>query len=165
MIAAPIPLDDEVRLQALREMLILDTPPEERFDRITRFAMAEFDVPIASIGLVDRDRQWMKSCIGVPNRESPRHLTICGHAILERDLLVVPDTLDDPRFHDNPLVTSAMGLRSYAGAVLRLPQGAAVGTLCVMDTRPREFDALDLAILCSLRELVVEELVRREGSA
>jgi len=165
MIPAPIPADDKARVQALRELLILDTPPEERFDRLTRFAQAEFEVPMVSITLVDRERQWMKSCIGLTGRETARDISFCGHAILEPDWLLVPDTQADERFHDNPLVTGEPHLRFYAGAVLRAPTGAAVGTLCIMDTRPRALDDIDLEILRALRQLVQEELVSREGMA
>ncbi len=165
MIAAPIPADEDARLHALRELLILDTPPEERYDRITRFAMSEFDVPIATLSLVDHDRQWFKSRFGLDTCETPRELSFCGHTILERRHLVVPDTLKDERFRDNPLVSGPPWIRFYAGAILRLPGGAAVGALCLMDHRPREIDAIGLSILGSLRDLVVEEMVRKEGVA
>lgn len=162
MITAPIPSDEEIRLQALRELLLLDTPAEERFDRLTRFAMNEFEVPIATVTFVDRDRQWMKSQFGLDQLETPREVSFCGHAILERQALVVPDALKDERFCDNPLVVGAPWVRFYAGAVLRMPWGPAVGTLSIMDRRPRQLDRLGLSILCSLRDLVVDELVRRE---
>ncbi len=162
MITAPIPSDEEIRLQALRELLLLDTPPEERFDRLTRFAMNEFEVPIATVSFVDRDRQWFKSQFGLDRIETPRDLSFCGHAILERHTLVVPDALKDERFLDNPMVVGPPWIRFYAGAVLRMPWGPSVGTLCIMDRRPRQIDRLGLSILCSLRDLVVDELVRRE---
>lgn len=162
MIAAPVPANEDMRLQALRELLILDTPPEERFDRITRFAMSEFEMPMASVTLVDRDRQWAKSSFGFEAAETPRDLSFCGHTILERETLVVPDALKDPRFRENPQVIGPPWVRFYAGAVLRMPYGLALGALCLMDRRPRQIDRVDLAILCSLRDLVVEELVRRE---
>lgn len=162
MIPAPIPPDEEARLQALRELLILDTPPEERFDRITRFAMQEFEVPIATISLVDRDRQWFKSNFGLDACETARDVSFCGHTILERRYLVIPDALKDERFRDNPLVSGPPWIRFYAGAILRLPYGPAVGALCLMDRRPREIDAIGLSILGSLRDLVVEEMVRKE---
>ena len=165
MIAAPVPVDEAERLQALRELLILDTPPEERFDRITRFAMAEFEMPMAVISLVDRDRQWFKSNFGVDCAQTSRDASFCAHTILERQTLVVPDALKDPRFRGNPLVIGKPWVRFYAGAILRLPYGPAVGSLCVMDTRPREFDRIGVAILTSLRDLVVEEMVRRELGA
>jgi GAF domain-containing protein len=162
MIKAPLPHNEAQRLRALRELLILDTPPEERFDRIAAFAAREFDVPMALVSLVDRDRQWFKSNFGLEDRETPRDTSFCGHAISERDALVVPDALEDPRFCDNPMVVGKPHIRFYAGCVLRLPYGQVVGTLCVLDRRPRRFDRLDVAILGGLRDVVVEELVRRE---
>jgi len=163
MIAAPVPVDEAERLQALRELLILDTPPEERFDRITRFAAGEFDMPMVALSFVDRDRQWRKSACGLPLCDSPRATSFCGHAIVMPEPLVVPDALKDTRFRDNPWVLGDPWLRFYAGAALRLKQGgSALGTLCVMDSRPRSFDRVSLAILTSLRDLVVEELMQRE---
>lgn len=161
---APLPPDEKDRLRALRELLLLDTEPEERFDRITRFAKDEFGVPIALVTLVDEERQWSKSNFGLSDPETHRDVAFCSHTILEPDHLVVDDTLLDKRFADNPLVTGKTGLRFYAGAPLRLPSGHSVGSLCILDTRPRMMDEIDLSILKSLRDLVVEELVRREGS-
>ncbi len=162
MLAAPLPRNEAKRLQALRSLLILDTPPEERFDRISAFAAQEFDVPIALVSLVDQDRQWFKSNFGLDVCETKRDVSFCGHAIAKSEPLVVPDALRDPRFADNPLVVGHPFIRFYAGAGLRLPYGQVVGTLCIMDRRPREFDKLDAAILCGLRDLVVDELYRRE---
>jgi GAF domain-containing protein len=165
MLAAPLPRNEAKRLEALRSLLILDTPPEERFDRISAFAAKEFDVPIALVSLVDQDRQWFKSNFGLDVCETTRDVSFCGHAITKSETLVVPDALRDPRFADNPLVTGHPYIRFYAGAGLRLPYGQVVGTLCIMDRRPREFDKLDVAILGGLRDLVVDELYRREEAA
>jgi GAF domain-containing protein len=166
MQAAPIPANDAERLQALRELLILDTPPEERFDKIARFAAEEFEVPTALVSLVDEQRQWFKARVGFPLCESPRETSFCGHAILQDDLLIIEDALLDPRFADNPLVIAEPFVRFYAGAPLRLPGGAAVGTLCLLDSKPGRLDVYGRAILGTLRDLVVEELLRRgEGSA
>lgn len=162
MIPAPLPHNEKKRLKSLRDLLILDTPPEERFDRISAFAAKEFDVPMALVSLVDQDRQWFKSNFGVEASETPRDISFCGHAVTLAKPLVVPDALADPRFADNPLVVGEPFVRFYAGAQLRLPYGQVVGTLCVMDRRPRQFDRLDEAVLCGLRDLVVEELFRRE---
>lgn len=159
MLPAPIPTDDAERLRALRELLILDTPPEERFDRIVAFAASEFDVPIALVSLVDRERQWFKARIGLEACETSREISFCGHAILQSDLFEVLDATRDPRFADNPLVVGAPFIRAYLGAPLRLPGGEAVGTLCLIDTRPHDFDAMDRSILATLRDLVVAELV------
>ena len=162
MIAAPLPSDEPQRLQALRELLILDTPPEERFDRIVRFASEEFDVPIALVSLVDAERQWFKANVGIPACETGRDISFCGHVITAPRVMVVPDALLDERFFDNPLVTDGPKIRFYAGAPLQLPTGAIVGTLCVIGPVPRAFDDVDQAILRSLRDLVVDELVAQE---
>lgn len=159
MLPAPIPADDEARLQALRELLILDTPAEARFDRIVEFAATEFDVPIALISLLDRDRQWFKARVGLEACETGRDISFCGHAILQDGLFQVPDALLDARFADNPLVAGAPFIRFYIGAPLVVPGGAALGTLCLIDTRSRELDAMDRAILSTLRDLVVAELL------
>jgi len=159
MLPAPIPADDDARLQALRELLILDTPPEERFDRLVEFAASEFDVPIALISLVDGERQWFKARVGLDACETSRDISFCGHAIVQRELFEVADAALDPRFADNPLVVGAPWIRFYIGAPLVLPGGATIGTLCLIDTLPREFDALDRAILGTLRDLAVAELV------
>ena len=158
MLPAPLPANDDERLRALRELLILDTPPEQRFDRIIAFAAEEFEVPIALLSMVDRNRQWFKARIGLDVCETARDISFCGHAILSDDTLVIPDTLADPRFADNPLVTEAPSIRFYAGAPLQPTPGLRVGTLCLIDTRPRQFDAMDLAILASLRDLAEAEL-------
>jgi GAF domain-containing protein len=138
---------------------VLDTPPEERFDRIVQFAAEEFDVPIALVSLVDAERQWFKARVGMDVCETARDISFCGHAIVQSDLFVVEDAADDERFADNPAVAGPPYVRFYAGAPLRLPQGAIVGTLCMVDHRPRTLDELDRAILASLRDLVVAELV------
>jgi GAF domain-containing protein len=161
---APTPVDESERLAALRELLILDTPPEERFDRIVAFAAQEFDMPIAMVSLVDADRTWFKSRIGIDFCEAPRDVSFCGHAIVSNATLVIPDTLNDARFADNPNVIGQPHVRFYAGAGLRLPNNQTVGTLCLYDMVPREFDDIALAILSSLRDLVVEQLVPMEAA-
>lgn len=159
MLPAPVPANDAARLRALRELLILDTPPEQRFDRIVAFASEEFDMPTVLISLVDENRQWFKSRVGLDACETGRDISFCGHAILSEDILLIPDTWDDPRFADNPLVTGGPKIRFYAGAPLETQPGLRIGTLCLIDTRPREFDAMDLAILGTLRDLVQGELL------
>ncbi|TFV99565.1 GAF domain-containing protein [Oxalobacteraceae bacterium OM1] len=163
MLAAPIPLNDEERLAALHALLILDTPPEQRFDRIAAFAAQEFDVPTALVSLVDRNRQWFKARVGMAMCETGRDVSFCGHAILAAETLVVPDTTQDARFADNPLVAGAPHIRFYAFAPLVMPSGHAVGTLCVLDTRPRTLDATELSILATLRDLLVNELLAEES--
>lgn len=166
MQAPPLPKDETQRLQALRELLILDTPPEERFDRVARFAAEEFEVPIALVSLIDENRQWFKARVGLPVCETHRDISFCGHAILQDGIFVIEDALLDARFADNPLVTGEPHIRFYAGAPLRLPGGgAAIGTLCLIDRRPRRLDSIGRAILGTLRDLVVEELTRRSEEA
>ena len=159
MLPAPTPADDAQRLDALRALLILDTPPEQRFDRIVQFAADEFDIPIVLVSLVDAKRQWFKARVGLDACETDRESSFCGHAIQRPELFIVENALDDERFFDNPLVTGAPHIRFYAGAPLQLPGGEIVGTLCLIDSRPRQLDDIDRAILSSLRELVVGELV------
>ena len=162
---APIPERDAERLAALHRLLILDTAPEERYDKIIKFASAEFDVPIALLSLVDSDRQWFKARTGLDVCETSREISFCGHAVHAEALLVVEDTLLDPRFADNPLVLADPHIRFYAGMPLRLSDGAVVGTLCLIDRRPRTLDPIDIAILGTLRDLAVVELERGADGA
>lgn len=154
------PANEEQRLAALYQLLLLDTPPEHRFDTIVEYAASEFDVPICLITLVDRHRQWFKAQVGMDVCNTGRDISFCGHAILQPEVMVVPDAAADARFADNPLVTSAPHIRFYAGAPLALPSGHAVGTLCIIDTKPRTLDEIELSILGSLRDVLVLELVQ-----
>jgi GAF domain-containing protein len=156
--SAALPADEERRLLALRESGVLDTEPEERFDRYTRIAAALFDVPIALVSLVDRDRQWFKSRWGVDASETDRDMAFCAHAILGNDVMQVPDALADDRFADNPLVIGEPRVRFYAGAPLSLGDGSLVGTLCVADHRARNLDEGQLQLLSDLSKLVEREL-------
>ncbi len=158
MITAALPDNESERLQALRALLILDTPPEQRFDRIVQFAADEFDVPIALISLVDDKRQWFKARVGMAACETGRDIAFCSHALHSAKLLMVEDALLDQRFFDNPLVAGDPRIRFYAGAPLWMPSSLVIGTLCVIDTRPRHFDAVDRSILEALRDLTVAEL-------
>ncbi|AKJ96284.1 hypothetical protein TVD_13345 [Thioalkalivibrio versutus] len=133
--------DEAARLEALKAYDILDTPPEPQFDDFTRLIAYICDAPIAAINLVDRDRQWFKSEIGLGVRETPLDISICRHAILQKGVFVVPDTTRDSRFMNNPLVTGAPHLRFYAGALLESADGLPLGTLCVLDYKPRELTA------------------------
>lgn len=136
---AALPEDEGSRLDSLRELEILDTPPEAEFDDLALIAAQICDAPISMISLVDRDRQWFKAEVGTSPRigQTSRDLAFCAHAILKRELTVVPDTMEDPRFSDNPLVTGEPGIRFYAAAPLRTSDGHALGTLCVIDRAPR----------------------------
>jgi len=164
MIPAPIPANEAGRIAALYAALLLDTPREERFDKIVEFAAREFDVPIALISLIDSDRQWFKAAVGLgPVCQTGRDISFCGHAIMRNDIMVVPDALADPRFADNPLVTGWPGIRFYAGAPLLQRDGYALGTLCIIDNRPRQLDDIELAILSTLRALLMQELEGGDG--
>jgi signal transduction histidine kinase/CheY-like chemotaxis protein len=129
--------DEDARLAVLDSFGILDTPPERSFDDVVRLVSQLLDTPIAAVNLIARGRQWFKSEIGLGTREMPLDNSICRHALLEQEQMIVPDTQDDPRFSCNPLVTADGGLRFYAGAVLRTRDGVPLGTLCVLDKKPR----------------------------
>lgn len=158
MSKAPLPPDEKPRLAALRRLRVLDTPPEERFDRITRIAQRLFKVPTVLVSLVEDKRQWFKSCQGLDATETSRDCSFCAHAILGDDIMVVPDAKEDPRFHDNVLVVGAPHIRFYAGCPLKMPGGYKAGTLCLIDSKPRALSPADLAILCCLSSLVEDEL-------
>ena len=158
MLAPAVPIDEEKRLATLRGLNILDTPPEERFDRLTRIAQRIFDVPIAVITLVDSNRQWFKSCQGLDATETPRSISFCGHAILGNETFVIPDATLDPRFADNPLVAGAPHIRFYSGQPLKANNGSRLGTLCILDIKPRQPSQADLDVLRDLAALVESEL-------
>lgn len=158
MRAPAIPPNEQARVDTLRALNILDTPPEERFDRITRLARRLFDVPMALVSLVDANRQWFKSCMGLPVTQTSRDISFCGHAILGDDVFIVPDTLLDERFSDNPLVLDGPKLRFYAGMPLRAGNGSKLGTLCILDQMPRIFGTGDLAVLRDLAQMAEHEL-------
>jgi len=160
-VRASIPKDEERRLASLRSLRILDTEPERRFDRITRLASALFNAPIALISLVDEDRQWFKSCSGLNVKETSRDAAFCAHVVHDREPMIIEDAFLDARFADNPLVTNEPRIRFYAGCPLILDDGACVGSLCVIDTRPRSLNASDLAMLRDLADLAVREMQMR----
>jgi len=159
----PEPNDEDRRLAATRSLGLWKTPPEERFDRVVRLAAAAFDVPIALIALMERDREWFKSCYGLEFREVLRDDSFCGHAIFERQPLVVSDALLDERFADNPYVTGFPGVRFYAGHPLILRNGCCVGTLCILDVRPRHFDNVGISLLRDLSQFAIAELERSKA--
>jgi len=154
---APIPENESARLTSLRALDLLDTEPEERFDRITRVATALFNVPMATITLVDERRQWFKSCQGTAGRENPRDASFCAHVVSNREPIIVVDTHSDERFADNPLVLGGPRIRFYAGYPLTLDDGSCIGTLCLLDTRPHTLKDLDLERLRDLALIVLEQ--------
>ena len=153
-----IPPNEVARLQTLRSFDILDTPQEERFDRLTRMARRLFDVPIALVSLVDKDRQWFKSRIGLTVSETPRDISFCGHSILGEEVFIIPDASSDERFQDNPLVIDKPNIRFYAGCPLRALNGTQMGTLCIIDDKPRDFSEADLSALTDLAAMAEQEL-------
>ncbi|SAK47694.1 diguanylate cyclase [Caballeronia arationis] len=158
MLIPPKPANESARIETLRSLKILDTAPEERFDRLTRLAKRLFGVPIALVSLVDENRQWFKSCVGLEATETPRDVSFCAHAIAQDDILLIPDARADERFHDNPLVVDEPGIRFYAGCPLTVPNGSKLGTLCLIDVRPRELDDEDRALLRDLACMAEQEL-------
>lgn len=155
-------LNDETgRLAALARYDILDSPADGAFDRITELVRAVLGVPICAVSLVDVDRQWFKSHPGVDASETSREIAFCDHTIRGRDPMIVRDASIDSRFRENPLVTGDLGIASYAGVPLETPDGYNIGTLCAIDTRPRDFDPGQIAILKSLAALVVDQLELR----
>ena len=160
--AAKLPAHAESRrLSALHAYDILDTPVEAVFEDITRLASAICAAPISVINLIDAERQWFKSEIGLGVRETPLDTSICAHAILEHDFLEVPDTTADPRFASNPLVTGEPGLRFYAGALLKTPDGLPLGTVCVLDTVPRTLTPVQVETLQALARQVMAQFELR----
>lgn len=154
----PIPLNEESRLSALDSLKILDTAASANFDEITAVAAESYDVPIALVSLVDAKRQWFKSKHGLDAAETSRDISFCTYAIMESDYLLVPDPLDDPRFVNNPLVTGDPQIRFYAGAPLFLTSGIALGSLCIIDRKPRP-DITDLSRLKLLAEKTVAAII------
>lgn len=162
MLNAPIPANESERMAALQRYCVLDTPAEPAFDRLTRVAQHLLKVPTVLVSLVDSDRQWFKSRIGLDAPETPRDISFCGHAVFLNDVLIVPDATKDERFADNPLVTGDLGLRFYAGAPLITSDGLALGTLCAIDYVPRPApSAEEIDMLHHLADAVVAALELR----
>ncbi|MES2207665.1 MAG: GAF domain-containing protein [Pseudomonadota bacterium] len=152
---------EEARLITLFDYKILDTQAEQSFDDLTRLASYVFQTPIALISLIDNYRQWFKSAVGLQAKDTPRELAFCAHAILQKDFFVIENALTDPRFSDNPLVTHAPNVTFYAGAPLIAPNGLPLGTLCVIDTKPRTADPKQLEALKALSHQVISQMELR----
>lgn len=156
-----IPQDEEIRLTTLRSLNVLDTQPEERFDQLTRIAKRMFNVPIALVSLVDENRQWFKSSIGLSVDETPRDISFCGHTILDDKVFIVNDATVDPRFTDNPLVLNEPNIHFYAGCSL-VVNGYRLGTLCIIDKVQRSFVQEDIEALKDLASMAERELAALE---
>lgn len=159
------PSQEAARLYALHGYHVLDTPAEARFDRITRLLAKELEVPMALISLVDAERQWFKSRIGLDADGTPREVAFCAHAIQSDDVLVVEDAHEDQRFAHNPLVQGAPHIRFYAGAPLVTPGGQRLGTLCAIDRRPRSLSPEQRNLMRELSDHVMDLLEMRRLSA
>lgn len=157
---APIPTNEAERQRAVDALGIVDTPHEERFDALTREAIKVLRVPISTITIIDKDREWFKSCQGLDAEEGPRAISFCGHAMLARDVFIVEDTLKDERFKDNPMVVGKPFIRFYAAASLLSEDGHHVGVFCVKDTKPRTLTLEEIDILMDFAKRAEEELHR-----
>lgn len=153
---------EEARLQALHRYNILDTPPEESLDRITRLAKRVMQTPVVLVSLIDRDRQWFKARQGLDLTETVRDISFCTHAIQRDTPMIVRDAREDVRFRDNALVVGEPGVRFYLGVPLHTPDGYNIGTLCAIDWQPRDPDPDQIALLQDLARLVVDELELRQ---
>lgn len=151
--------NEEKRLEALESLYILDTTAEERFDRFTRLAKKIFDTPIALVSLIDEKRQWFKSCFGISVSETSKDISFCGHTILDDEIFIINDTFEDERFRDNPLVLEDPNIRFYAGVPLFYSKDIKLGTLCIIDTKPRSFTKEDLEPLIDLAILAQHEMI------
>src|ERR671921_1502127 len=150
--------DELERLDALHQLEILDTPREERFDRVVRLAQRLFDVPMVAISLLDENRQWHKANAGLEYRQTPRTEAFCNRTIQSSGPFVVTDATEDPVYRDNPLVVDKPSVRFYAGQPLAAPGGQLVGTLCILDDKPRQVTTQELALLRDLADWVEKEL-------
>ncbi len=162
MLPAPIPADEKERLAALYRLNILDTPPEDRFDRITHLATRLFKAPIATLTLVDSNREWFKSCQGLDEKQNDRAISFCGHAVLSDNIFIIPDALKDPRFADNPLVVGEPHIRFYAGIALFSADNYRIGTFCIKDRKPRFLSEMEITDLKSLASWAELEMNSRE---
>ncbi|HEY9655127.1 MAG TPA: GAF domain-containing protein, partial [Crinalium sp.] len=160
-----MPTNELARQQVLLECKILDTKPEKAFDDITRLAAYVCQAPIALVSLIDAERQWFKSKVGLKASQTHRDLAFCAHAVLQSKIFIVPDALDDDRFAHNPLVTGAPYIRFYAGVPLITVDGYAMGTLCIIDTVPRQLSAEQIDALYVLAQQVIKQLELRRSLA
>lgn len=156
---APIQNDEDKRIEAVHKLAILDTKPEERFDKLTREAVEKLKVPMSMVSILDSGREWFKSCVGFTSLEGQRDVSFCGHALLAKDIFIVEDTLQDERFKDNPMVTGYPFIRFYAGMALHdYETNYAIGVFCVKDTKPRTLNLDEINIILDLAKKAEKEL-------
>lgn len=160
-----LPVEEVRRLEALESVGIMDTPPDDRFDRLARIAKHCFDVPIVLITFISEERQWFKSHLGISESEGPRAASFCTHTIEEDRILYIPDATKDPQFLDNPMVSGEFHLRFYAGAPIRTPDGYRIGTLCLVDTKPKTLSAEDFNTFREIADCVEHELAQSDMAA
>jgi len=161
--APPVPANEEARLAALHQYQLLDTPSEELFDAFTRLAAQVCGTPISLISLIDRDRQWFKSALGIDIAETPRDVAFCAHAIVQDGILEIEDTREDERFVHNPLVEGEPGIRFYAGVPLRTARGEALGTLCVLDSVPHTLSLEQRTSLRAIGDALLDQFEHRRA--
>ncbi|KAL0041901.1 hypothetical protein WJX79_008318 [Trebouxia sp. C0005] len=165
--AAPLPANEVARLEELHRLGVLDSDPEQRFDDITQLVCSLFKVPIAIVSLVDKKRQWFKSCVGLQCSQTDRQSSFCAWTLVPKnpEVLVVPDATEDARFQSNPLVLNAPNIRFYAGAPLVTAEGVRLGSLCIIDHQQKQFDAESCRLLCNFAEIVVQEILKYDARA
>ena len=163
MQTAPIPLDENERLEAVYRSSLLDTKPEPRFDALTKEAVEKLKVPMSMVSILDKDREWFKSCVGWDKSEGERAVSFCGHALLAKNMFVVNDTLKDERFADNPMVIGDPFIRFYAGmALYDYETNQPIGVFCIKDTQPRDFGLDEIAVFMDLAERTEKELNKKD---
>lgn len=159
---APIPANDAERLKVLYQKDILDTPAEPRFDALTKEAAERLGMPISMVSIIDKEREWFKSCYGLGASEGPRNISFCGHAMLASDIFIIEDTWEDERFKDNPQVVSAPFVRFYAGIALHeLGSGYVLGVFCVKDRIPRKLSVTEIGIFLDIAQRAELELNKK----
>ncbi|DBB02594.1 hypothetical protein WJX82_002554 [Trebouxia sp. C0006] len=165
--AAPLPANEVARLEELNRLGVLDSDPEQRFDDITQLVCSIFKVPIAIVSLVDKERQWFKSCVGLNCSQTDRKSSFCAWTLVPKnpEVLVVPDATEDARFQSNPLVLNDPNIRFYAGAPLVTAEGVRLGSLCIIDRQQKQFDAESCRLLCNFAEVVVQEILKYDARA
>jgi len=162
MLNVPVPQDENTRLEAVHRLAILDTKPEERFDSITREALKRLHVPISIISIIDSNREWFKSCSGLDQKEGERAISFCGHALLAKNMFIIEDTLKDPRFANNPMVTGFPFIRFYAGfALFDHKTHQPVGVFCIKDTKPRVLTIQEVDTFLELANKAETEINRQ----